>query len=74
MSGGPEGGPAVITGIARDGVGKVDVIVDGVAQPTNLTNNAFSGELAIDDLSKVSSLRVTMKDSSVVNIDIGPLG
>jgi hypothetical protein len=73
MSGGPVGGPAIITGIARDGVKSVSVVIDGKSQPASLANNTFYREIPLDELSKVTSLVVTMKDSSEVTIDIGPL-
>jgi hypothetical protein len=74
LSGGPAGGPGIITGLAQDGVRRVDVIVSDRAFPTNFANNAFYRELSLSDLRQASALAVTMADGSIVSVDLPSLG
>jgi hypothetical protein len=74
MSGGRVGGPGIITGLARDGVGGVDVLLPGGTQPTTLKNNAFYVELPLTEMRSVRGLRVTMQDGSTTDVKVSGLG
>jgi hypothetical protein len=68
MIGGPDGGPAIIAGLAANDVRRVDAVIGAASRPAILENNAFYLELPLNELSKVRSLRVTTTDSDTTTI------
>jgi hypothetical protein len=71
IAGGPDGGPRIIAGLARDGVKSVDVIVNGEPWPAKLENNAFYAEVLLDLGHEVSAIVATMDDGSQKRAEIG---